>query len=213
MSFGVERYHLDYEALRKLAEKALVDRDINGACLIFHGFRKTRDGHWYWSVHFHVLGFLSGGYTCRSCVKKLCSKCHGFEAHTREVFKRDGIIVKVAVDKEGNADVRKSVFKTAQYQLSHATIRTDVKRPHCVTWMGTCSYRKLKVKIEKRAVLCPICQNELVKVQFVGSLNLDNFNAQRFVLNRGSPNYKPDFFDVVVDGKGRKLWVEDEDAF
>jgi rRNA maturation endonuclease Nob1 len=63
---------------------------------------------------------------------------------------------------------RKTIFGTAWYQLNHSTIRTNVKRPHACTWFGVCSYRKLKVKVEKKKDLCPICGEELIKLHYMG---------------------------------------------
>jgi hypothetical protein len=41
-------------------------------------------------------------------------------------------------------------------------------RNNIVRWWGTLSYRKLKVTIEKRVQLCPLCQHELVEAEYLG---------------------------------------------
>jgi hypothetical protein len=108
--------------------------------------------------------------------------------------------VKIAEDERGVKGERKTIGGTAWYQLNHATIRTDVKRPHCCTWFGVASYRKLKVKVEKRKVLCPLCQHELVKLLYFGSKN--------FVLDRDSPYFEREALDDLEED-GRAVWVED----
>lgn len=79
---------LSYKTLRKKCLDALRSRGVIGGALIFHGARYNnfeearRKGvlaGWYWSPHFHVLGFILGGYgKCRGCFKrsgKPCRKC------------------------------------------------------------------------------------------------------------------------------------------
>jgi hypothetical protein len=95
---------------------------------------------------------------------------------------------------------RKTVFGTAWYQLNHSTIRTNVKRPHACTWFGVCSYRKLKVKVEKRKSFCPICGEELVKLHHLG--------VGHIVKDRTSPDYVGSFIDDLVDIDGSLNWVE-----
>jgi hypothetical protein len=218
-SVPLERYGLSFDAYRRFILKALSVRGVFGGCMIFHFFRWNKyRKFWYRSPHFHVLGFVKGGYgRCRACVDKRCVgrskeflRCDGFESCTRRCFEFDGVIVKVAEDRFGVKAERKSVFDTAQYQLSHASIRTDVKRAHAVFWFGVVSYRRFRFKVEKARVLCPICGSELRKVHFVGKLGLDNFGYQCFVTNRCSPLFKREFLSDLFDARGRPLWVEDE---
>ena len=159
------------EELRLKAVKILNSRGIIGGVLIFHGFRyRAFDvyknsiqnmSECYWSPHFHCIGFILGGYAqCRKCPKFeaksviTCAGCNGFEARTRRLFEKDGYIVKVKGE-------RKTIMGTAWYQLNHASVKRNVARFHVATWFGTCSYRKLKVTIEKRKELCPICQTRI----------------------------------------------------
>jgi hypothetical protein len=217
-----ERGYLGFDACRKLILKALAVRGIFGGCMVFHGFRWNKyRKFWYWSPHFHVLGFVKGGYgRCRVCVDKKCEgrnreflRCDGFESLTRRCFEFDGVIVKVAEDRFGVKAERKSIFDTAQYQLSHASIRTDVVRAHAVFWFGVVSYRRFKFKVEKRKMLCPICGNELHGVCYVGKLGLHNFDAQVFVTNRCSPLFRREFLFSLFDVKGRALWVVDSVSY
>ena len=173
-----------------------------------------------WNVHelqkdFHVLGFLRPSYgRCRKCKFQKCvgignfNQCDGFEAVTRRFYESDSVIVKVAEDKFGVKSERKSVFRTAQYLLSHASIRTDVKRPHAYTWFGCVSYRKMKVVIPKRKFQCPICGDELVRVRYNFDVRLDDYGHQRFITNKDNPNFKKQFLDVVYLGEYRYAWHE-----
>jgi hypothetical protein len=189
-----ERYGLDFKPMRALTLEAAKRRGIIGGCMIYHAFRENKNtGYWYFSPHWHILGVIDGGYKCRTCVKKFCSTCHGFEAHTRECFKKDGYIVKVAVDKEGlgEAGERKSIFKTARYQLSHASIRTDCKRPQVVSWFGVCSYRKLKAKYVPKKASCPYCGGALVRLHYIGN--------KCFCIDRNSSAFVPESHDDLKE--------------
>jgi hypothetical protein len=191
----VRDYGLKFKCLRNKVVKVLAVRGVIGGVLIFHGFRYDVRRHWYWSPHFPVLGFILGGYGCRGCKRGGldCRGCGGYEGRTRREFEKDGHIVKVL-------GKRKTVFGTAWYQLNHLTIRTNVKRPHACTWFGVCSYRRLKVRVEKRKSLCPICGEELVKLHYLG--------VRRIVKERGSPDYVGSFVDDLVDENGSPNWVE-----
>lgn len=57
---------------------------------------------------------------------------------------------------------------TAWYQLNHSSYRVGAKRSNVATWFGCCSYRKLKVTVEKKKDLCPICHEELLKLHYLG---------------------------------------------
>ena len=168
---------------------------VVGGVLIFHGFRHNLSKHWYWSPNFHVLVFVFGGYGCRGCKRKNnCLKgCGGFDDRSYQNFLKDGYYVKALGE-------RKTVFGTAWYQLNHSTIRTSVKRPHACTWFGVCSYWKLKVKVEKKKALCPICGEELVKLHYLG--------VRRIAKERGSLDYVGSFVDDLVDVDGSVNWCE-----
>lgn len=218
-SVPLKLWDADWNVVRKYILKALEARGIIGGCLIDHFFRYDDIKGWYQSPHMHVLGHLLGGYgRCRNCKDMKCIGknkefllCDGYEARTRRCFESDGVIVKVAEDKFGVKSERKSVFETARYLLSHASIRTDVKRPHAYTWFGVCSYRKLKVTVEKRKMLCAICGLDMHKVRRAWSWNvtLDNYDAQCLETDRDSPNFKREFLDVVWLN-GSLVWIEDD---
>jgi len=179
-SVPIRDYGLSYEALRKKAVKVLFSRGITGGVLIFHGFRYNSTKFWYWSPHFHVLGFVLGGYSrCRHCPTKWnCKKgCGEFDDRKYQLFLKDGWIVKVLGE-------RVTVGGTAWYQLNHSSIDITKKRFHVATWFGVCSYRKLKVTVEKRKALCPICQHELEDICYLG-FNPDvlNTSSTKFFAN------------------------------
>jgi len=192
-SVPLRDYGLSFGDLRARMVKAVYARRVIGGVLIFHGFRYTVQKHWYWNPHFHVLGYILGGYGCRNCKKQICSECGGFEARTRKVYEQDDYIVKVL-------GKRKTVFGTAWYQLNHSSIDVTKKRFHVATWFGVCSYRKLKVTVEKKKELCPICSEELVKLHYSG--------ARRIVKDRGACGYVASFVDDLVDGDGSVNWCE-----
>ena len=185
-------YGLSLEALRTKIVKVLKDRGIIGGVLIFHGFRYNKRKEWYWSPHFHVLGFILGGYPCRSC-KKTCYKgCGEFEDRKYRSYEKDGCIVRVL-------EKRKTVGGTAWYQLNHASVKKNVVRFHVATWFGVCSYRKLKVTVEYKKNVCPLCQHDLVRLDYHG--------WKRFVVDKGSPDFRRDSFEDLEED-GRVVWVE-----
>ncbi len=138
-----EFYNLSYADLRKKVLDLCMRLGIIGGCLIFHGFRYNERKEWYWSPHFHVLGFVQGGVACHHCKVKCFKGCGGFRDKCYRLFEQDRCIV----DCYGE---RKTVGGTAWYQLNHAAVLTDVKRFHVVTWFGCCSYRRLKVLLRPR---------------------------------------------------------------
>jgi hypothetical protein len=148
---------------------------------------------WRLGFHFHIIGFLKGGYRCRGC-SKLCSGCSGYEERWRKEREKSGWVIKVAMDREGNVGKRISIFWTAYYQLEHSTIQTDVKRPHPLTWWGSCSYRRLKVKVEKVKHVCPICGSELVRLIYLG--------REPIVKEKDASGYKAELFEDLYGSEG-----------
>ena len=97
MAVPLRDYGLKFESLRKKVVKILAVRGVFGGALIFHAFRYNVRRHWYWSPHFHVLGFASDGYGhCRQRKRERvdCRGCGFFEGRTRRAFDKDGYIVK-----------------------------------------------------------------------------------------------------------------------
>jgi hypothetical protein len=202
-------YGLSLENLRQKAVQVVMkNRGVVGGVMIFHAFRYRNRGvllngvfnphGWYWSPHFHVLGYIIGGYgKCRSCKFTKdgtfadCRGCKGFEGKTRRCYEKDGYIVKV----KGK---RKSVVGTAWYQLNHASIKRNVKNFRVATWFGTCSYRKLKITTELRKDVCPICGYDLERLRYSGK--------KSFEYDRTSPHYKQDTFEDAIED-GELVWT------
>ena len=138
-------YHLvdTYPKLRPKIYKMLKKVGFFGGSMIFHPYRVNKSTKkWYFSPHFHILGYgwLRG--------KKVAS-----------VYKSTGYIVK-------NHGVRKSVFATALYQLSHAGIKSGT---HTITWFGQLSYNKIKVVPEVvEPDVCPVCGAKLRSIVWLG---------------------------------------------
>jgi hypothetical protein len=220
-----EEYGLSYERLKANCVKALRSRGVLGSCLVFHPFRYiSRDeAHrkgvvfgFRFSPHWHALGFLDGGYSkCRHCTKNVrsyisgagkllesrggmfaCAGCGGFESLTRRCYEKDHYIVKVQ-------GARKTVGGTAFYELQHCGFVRGKSRSRVVCWWGVVSYAKLRLKKRERHLdLCPICQNELVRLKYVGN---------------GDPlveSWLKEFCDSLVDEHGSVKWIEvPEDRF
>jgi len=121
--------------------KILKDIGCIGGTIIFHSFRYHKDvKQWYYSPHFHVIGF-------------------GWIEKTTENYYKNGWIVK-------NKGCRQSTFATVYYQLSHAGIK---KNNHALVWFGDLSYSKLKVEKEEiEANICPYCRDKLREVESYG---------------------------------------------
>ena len=168
VSLPKKDYHLSVTAMRRKAVAVLKKRGVSGGVLIFHGFRYNLRKGWFFSPHFHILGFIFGGYSaCRGCKRKWdCDPCcKGFDARAWKLFNDDGYFVKVM-------GKRKSIFGTGWYQLHHSSYEIGGKRNIVATWFGNCSYRKLRVTKEMRKQFCFICNSELVDIVYTGSKRL-----------------------------------------
>jgi hypothetical protein len=136
---------LSFQDLRKKSYVVMKKSGFYGGSCIFHPFREDElTGKWYFSPHFHFIGF-------------------GWIKKTKEGFNRHGWIVH-------NIGVRETVSGTALYQLSHAGVHD---RHHTVTWMGSLSYNRFKIppKLPERDV-CPLCGQELRELVYLGSEDL-----------------------------------------
>ncbi|MCW4010714.1 MAG: hypothetical protein NWF05_08860 [Candidatus Bathyarchaeota archaeon] len=147
-------YGLDFPALKKKCIMLLESLGVVGGLLIFHVSRYRNDYEamksgqpkgWYVSYHWHILGYIDGGYgRCRRCKKsrKCCLGCSGFEGSARRFNsgfdgKGKGYIFKVK-------DKRKTIHGTLWYQMNHAAFVRGKKENRVVFWFGVCSYRKAK---------------------------------------------------------------------
>ena len=87
-----EFWGMDFKEMRSKAYKVLKRVGIVGGSLIYHPFRQDEHSKWFFSPHFHAVGY-------------------GFH----NGFYEKGWVVK-------NHGVRKSVHATIKYQLSHAGV-------------------------------------------------------------------------------------------
>jgi hypothetical protein len=133
-------YGLDFNLMRKRAYAILRRVHCLGGVMMYHPKREDRHGHWYFSPHFHAVGY-------------------GWIVDVRATYVHSGYIIK-------NVGVRKSVAGTLFYQLSHCGVSP---KHHAVTWFGALSYRKLHVKYrEPKDCRCPLCTGKLRRLMWVG---------------------------------------------
>jgi hypothetical protein len=185
---------LPESVLRLKCREALLDRGVEGGCMIFHGFRINRERQVLeWSPHYHVLGFVPARSKCRDCKKACVRGCGGFVDRNYRCGEEDGYLVKVHAK-------RKTIAGTAFYQLNHATIRLGIKRFHAVTWFGSASNRKFKSKASHCEDICPACGEEMTRSFYVGK--------RRIVKDIGSPDYVPLFVDDEFGESGEPNYVE-----
>ena len=182
--------------MRAKCRAALFDRGVSGGCMIYHGYRIDRSRNvLVWSCHYHVLGFIAGGFDfCRNCShdREDCRSCTGFKGREVRGYAKDGYLVKVH-------EVRKTVIGTAHYQLNHATIRIGIRRFQSVTWFGSCACSKFKAVKSKAEVSCPACGSEMVRSVYVGKHHI--------VKDVGDLVYVPLFLDDEFDG-GQPNYIE-----
>jgi hypothetical protein len=215
-------YGLSFVKMKAKVLAVLRKRGVIGGVLIFHAERfcnfkesvvKGKPCGWYVSFHFHVIGFIDGGYgCCRGCRKNTleCLACSGFEGRTRREFYKESseYCKKTKVVDDGKSGgwivsvkgARKTIHGTAWYQLNHATLVRGAKRSTVTWWFGVCGYTKLKLKKEDRVRrdICPICQHVLEEVVYVG--NDENSSLfqwwvkeweEPYLDKDGSPNWIP----------------------
>jgi hypothetical protein len=186
--------NLPENVLRKKCRKALLDRGVEGGCMIFHGFRINREREVLeWSPHYHVLGFVPARSKCRDCKRTCFRGCGGFVDRNYRCGEDDGYLVKVHAK-------RKTVVGTAWYQLNHATLRVGVRRFHVVTWFGSASYCKFKSEVSCCEDVCPACGEEMTRSVYVGK--------RQIAKDIGSADYLPLFVDNEFDESGQPNYVE-----
>jgi hypothetical protein len=133
-------WNLDLNVMRKKVYRVLRDVHCLGGLLIYHPKRQTELKSWYFSPHFHIIGY-------------------GWILDVRANYYRSGYVVK-------NIGIRKTVEGTIFYQLSHCGISPD---HHTVTWFGALSYGKLHVVYEEEDPLCcPLCGQKLKRLMWIG---------------------------------------------
>jgi len=122
-------WHLSKDEMCKKAYEVAKRTNFIGGSSIYHAFRETPDGRWYFSPHLHFIGF-------------------GYNRFSAEEFKRSGWI-------SHNEGVRKTVIGTAFYQLTHCGVWYGKGKKSSVTWFGLLSYNKL-LDVPKKDLLCQV---------------------------------------------------------
>jgi hypothetical protein len=152
-----------FRALRKAATEFAKKAHFRGGSMIFHPYRlkcpdcglaypdyhkecscgSQRKPQWFWSPHFHCVGF-------------------GWIQHTKELYEEHGWVIR-------NLGIRKSVFWTFQYLLSHAGVAQGV---HTTTWFGELGYHAARMKgtpkMEAVREICPHCGQPLKPLEWIG---------------------------------------------
>lgn len=130
---------VSYSNLKKRANEILKIAQWTGGSVIFHPFKPKEKLGWYYSPHFHLVGF-------------------GNRHKISEAFGKFGWYVKIGEE-------RKSVFQTFCYILSHCGIKKGV---HTLRWLGDLSYSKLEIKKEPKLTGCTVCGAKFVPVYYDG---------------------------------------------
>jgi len=134
------QHSLPIKLLRKRMNQLLKISKMDGGAVVFHPFRfRQNDRRWYYSPHFHLVGF-------------------GNKQKIASAFGKFGWFIKIC-------DERESVFQTFCYLLSHCGIK---KQNHTLTWLGSLSYSKLKLEKEPTNTDCPICGRKFVEIYYEG---------------------------------------------
>jgi hypothetical protein len=200
-SMPKELYDKPYDVMCQACWSALRRRGILGCATIIHPFRKDlKRRDLYRSFHHHVLGYIKGGYRCRSCDKNvngvcLDLSCDGFEALTRRCYGDDGWIVTLARNENGVVEQRKSVFGTAWYQCEHSGFKVGVKNFQIVEWWGNVAKRKFQTVMRSDGPRCAVCKS-VMKQSFLP-------DGVKVVANRGERGFLKNFTLPHVDDEWR----------
>lgn len=161
LSVSPQHYSFSYEKLKEIAKSMIKDLNIVGAAIIFHPFRYNESTRsFYYSPQFHVVGF---GY---------------IKGRIGIAYRKYGWVTVYL-------GVRRSVFQTFVYILSHAGIKKGV---HTVTWLGKVSYSKLRIEKDPDQGVCPYCRCKLEQIYYEYEFHPDLPPGQ--------------FFEGLVDADG-----------
>jgi len=135
-------WNLSYPELKEKARQIMKESNILGGNMIFHPFRYYKEKkEWYWSPHFHIVGF-------------------GWIEHVGKISKKTGWVIK-------NIGKRHSIYSTIWYELSHCGNKDKIQS---IVWFGDLSYsnakysKLLKEEEEESLDLCPICEHMLLDI-------------------------------------------------
>ena len=138
-------YYKPKKEIAKKAYQVLKEVKADSGLIIFHPFRyHKKTDMWYYSPHFHVLGF-------------------GWVENVVQTYNKYGYVIK-------NLGKRATIFGTIYYQLSHCGIK---KHNHALTYFGECSYSKLIIEEEEEdSKKCPFCQENLIELDYDNNVEL-----------------------------------------
>lgn len=140
VSVPLDDWELPLESMRRKVYGVLKRVHCLGGMLIFHPKRQRNDKSWYFSPHFHIVGY-------------------GWIMDVRANYVHSGYIVK-------NIGIRKTLEGTIFYQLSHCG---HASGHHTVTWFGALSYGRMHLpKIVEEKPTCPLCGNRFHRVGWIG---------------------------------------------
>lgn len=133
-------YGLSLQDMRQKVYRSLKEVHCLGGMMIYHPKRQKDDKSWFFSPHFHIIGY-------------------GWIVDVRRNYFASGYVVK-------NIGIRKTIEGTIYYQLSHCGIS---EKHHTITWSGALSYGKLHVEYEDTEPQnCPICGEKVHRLLWIG---------------------------------------------
>jgi hypothetical protein len=179
-------YDLTFKEAKRKCREILFSRGVEGGVMIAHGNRIDRcTGVESYSPHWHILGFVKGGYEgCRNCERKWnCREgCGGFDDRNHQLSLKDGYVVKVL-------GKRKTIGGTCWYQLHHSSTNPFKKRFRIATYFGSCGYNNLGAKVEKRKSVCPLCDSPMGFIEYLGSKDFVVDKNSRGFVAKSSEDY------------------------
>lgn len=212
-----------FNAYCRRVENLLLKLGVVGAAIIFHPARYNPVDGWYWSPHWHFFGCIVPSYgRCRRCRNQVCKgrnreflQCDGFEAVARRECEINGFIVRV-FGRRGKEWIRynfdgelvtvlgdkDNIRGTLAYQLSHAGLIVGSKRANVVHWFGVCANKALKVTIERRKQLCPICNKEFVQIRRCSDIDFElPAGSGVFIFDLCDADGKPRYIEAFADSE------------
>ena len=184
--------NITYDSLKKWLSQVLQIANIKTACIIFHPFRFDKKKLVpYYSPHFHIL--TSNHLT-----------------NTKEFYNKTKWFIKNKGDLETEVDI----FNCIRYLLSHAGVKP---RTHVIRYIGSISYRKLKIEKEPKTNHCPYCELPLLlfrlnptmkckppPINHIGLWDSDAFTLVDIIDN----DSKIPFYDLTENPKSTADYIE-----
>jgi len=176
-------WNVTWTELKKSFRRMVKRAGIVGGVCMFHAFRLNSDGKtWFYSPHFHMIGY-------------------GWVINTNKISKEGWVIKNKGIRKNSS-----EVYSTVAYLLSHTAIAKGI---HSVTWFGDLSYRskyalELKRDIEESDTdKCPYCSQYLVLFEIRG---VDRPPDQEWfgLLER----YQAQPVETIEEMLERKFWLK-----